>query len=349
MATALDLIGLAKAARENDACVKEEQRLHAEKIAGIRASMRARKTYEALVEKELEREYQRHLMYDTVEYVEGADTEGARRVRALLERQSQASRRARAAGDPLNITKHTKKATRTARRPEVAEVEVPDPYGQGKVTAIASVADCAISQWARGVNGRKPKLSRLQIVAADWFRGRYESAGLVSIRSVDYEKPIVDGGRPMTDMGDNAHRAARDIQEVRAWLEKDLGRLGSHCFSILEEIVGKERPLKDVAPQFTDQLYKMADGEVFARCRDALQSVAMFRGMVTEGVRKTEVIRTPDGEKKRAPVPLASNEPVTGPAFEVSVNNRGDLVTSAPRRDAGGKSYAPRIKARSKA
>lgn len=77
-----------------------------QKLIAAARTARARKGYRESLARDLEREAGRTLFYDMMDYALGNDTEGARRVAQTQERVVAASSRARAAGDPLNITRH---------------------------------------------------------------------------------------------------------------------------------------------------------------------------------------------------------------------------------------------------
>lgn len=322
MTTAQDLIEEARSARMEADEKRAERRVHASRLQQMAASRRAQRIYEELAEHAREREEARTLMYDLVSYVEGSDSAGARRVAGLVTKVTSASQRARRAADPLNITKHTKaKKNDTPPNRMLATVEVKDPGEAvgGTVTVVRNFGESIAGRWFR-----TNMIDAFELAAAEWFREKYEAAQIGSIRAQDLEKPITDGGLPISSMSDAALVAAQKLAEISDRIRR---HAGDRAYSVLEELVGQGKPLKEVVPRHTNLLYRLGDGYVIGLTKEALDAIVEFKGMRPRAEAPQEEQSDGRGKVVKAPKIRATNEPGSVPV-EYSPNRFGDMVES---------------------
>lgn len=279
--TAKDLIEEARSARANEAgrrATRAAVRQQAAKIASMRATKKAEEGYLTSLERDIEREIARETMYDDLRAVldleAGRDTEGARRIKARLTAQARAVTAARKAGDPLNLTGHTKVKKKPGAPEETEFTDVKDPHDGGTVRVKRNWGESTVSHWYR-----HRLIDAYELQAAEWFRAKYEQAGIGVIRAQDLEKPITDGGLPATSLADAALLAAVTVDQVA---EKVRRAAGNTALLVLEEIVGQGKLMREVVPRHTNLKYKMADGYIIGLARDALGVIVRWKGMMPE-------------------------------------------------------------------
>ena len=208
----------------------------AEKLIAAARLARARNGYERSLAHDLEREHARTMMYGAQDWHAGRDTEWARAFVALRAKVEGAETAKRKAGDPLNLTGHTKQAkpgkverkARAKARPK--QETVVDPDGIFRKVEVKGVS-------LRG-------LEQHQMRAAADFERDWNMA-FRSLRSRGFE-PAVDGG----GHGSREHLARVEAQRRLRQLEE---RLGERDWIILKAVVlygaGPAEAHKRGAPQ----------------------------------------------------------------------------------------------------
>ncbi|WP_029002749.1 hypothetical protein [Azorhizobium doebereinerae] len=326
---AQDLIDEARAARCEADAARAERKLQAQMINMQRTSARARAAYELDVERAAKREADRQQMYDDVravlEHEAGKETAGALAIRERIKRQARASEQARKAGDPLNLTKHTKGARKPPRVDHnIVLTEVKDPNDSGRVVVAKNFGESIVTRWFRS-----GMIDADEMAAAEWFRARYEAANIGTIKAQDFGKPVTDGGLPSSTMSDAALMAAADVagaaDAVRA-------AAGMRAYLVMEDLVGKGAPLKDVAPKWSTLKYKIADGYIIGITKDALEAIAKWRGLVAAPMPKMKKQVDGRGSKVVAPAILVSHDPVAPPII-TEIDKFGQVVETKLSRD----------------
>lgn len=208
----------------------------AEKLIAAARLARARKGYDRSLAHDVEREHARAMMYGAQDWDAGRDTEWARAFLALCAKVEGAETAKRKAGDPLNLTGHTKppkpgkveRKARTKARPK--QETVVDPDGIFRKVEVKGVS-------LRG-------LEQHQMRAAADFERDWNMA-FRSLRSRGFE-PAVDGG----GHGSREHLARVEAQRRLRALEE---RLGERDWIILKAVVlygaGPAEAHKRGAPQ----------------------------------------------------------------------------------------------------
>lgn len=192
----------------------------AEKLIAAARLARARKGYDRSLARDLEREHARAMMYGAQDWDAGRDTEWARAFLALRAKVESTETAKRKAGDPLNLTRHTKptkpsKGERKARAKARPKQEtVVDPDGIFRKVEVKGVS-------LRG-------LEQHQMRAAADFERDWNMA-FRSLRSRGFE-PAVDGG----GHGSREHLARVEAQRRLRALEE---RLGQRDWIILKAVV----------------------------------------------------------------------------------------------------------------
>lgn len=328
--TAKDLIEEARAARSSQAArraVREEVRQQARKIAQMRSSRKSEEGYLASLEKHMKRERAREAMYDDLRAVldleAGRDTEGARRVKAQRAAVTRSALAARKAGDPLNLTGHTKVKKKQSPPEETEFSDVKDPHDGGTVRVKQNWGESTVSHWFR-----HRLIDSYELQAADWFRAKYEQAAIGVIRAQDLEKPITDGGLPATSLADTALLAAVTVQQAKERVQMAAGQT---AFLVLEEIVGQGRAMKEVVPRHTNLKYKMADGYVIGLVRDALNAIVRWKGMRPAPEAKISRQSNGRGGSVVAENILSSHGPFSG-TREIEIDHTGSIRETVKSR-----------------
>jgi len=181
----------------------------AEKLIAAARLARARKGYERSLAHDLEREHARAMMYGAQDWDAGRDTEWARAFTAQRAKVEGAETAKRKAGDPLNLTGHTKpakpsKVERKARAKAAPKQEtVLD--GDGILRKVE----------AKGVSLRGLEVQQQR--AAQDFHRDWETA-LRSLRCRGFEPAVSGGGH-----ASRAHLARVEAQDRLRRLEAGLG------------------------------------------------------------------------------------------------------------------------------
>ncbi len=327
--TTRDLINDAKAARAATEAARAERKRQAALIHLQRISARAAAAYQVDLDRAMKREAARQQMYADVRAVldleAGQDTPGARSICERMARQAKASDRARKAGDLLNLTKHTKVRKRPPQAdPNVVFTEVKDPNDGGRLTVAKNFGESIVTRWFRS-----GMIDANEMAAAEWYRARYEAATIGTIKAQDFSKPITDGGLPSSTMSDAALMAAADVAGAADAVRT---AAGMRAYLVMEDLVGKGIPLKDVAPKWSTLKYKIADGYIIGITKDALEAIAAWRGLVASPKPKLQTQKDGRGRKIVAPAVLVSHEPVTPPVI-TEIDKFGQVVETKLSRD----------------
>lgn len=352
MTTTQDLIETARIARaaEDESRVQRREvakklqarrRLEREIERGRTLSLQAEKEYLKSKEVADERALEREWFYALVSAVHNdeTDTPAALFIRDSIERQTKASLAARKAADPLNLTKHTKAKKKAApQNPLLAAVEVKDPGESvgGTVTVVKNFGESIAGRWFR-----TRMIDEFELQAAEWFREKYEAAQIGVIRAQDLEKPITDGGLPVSSMSDAALESAVLLNNIASQVRLQVGH---RAYCVLEELIGQGRPLKEVVPRYTNLLYRLGDGYVVGLTKDALAAIVNIKGMKPRSEMPEEIQSDGRGGAVKAPKIRASNDPVDAP-IELAPNRFGDMVESNRSRILRMESEARKAKA----
>lgn len=181
----------------------------AEKLIAAARLARARKGYERSLAHDLEREHARAMMYGAQDWDAGRDTEWARAFVAQRAKVECAETTKRKAGDPLNLTGHTKpakpsKVERKARAKARPKQEtVLDGDGILRKVEVKGVS-------LRGLEVQQQR-------AAQDFHQDWETA-LRSLRCRGFEPAVSGGGH-----GSREHLARVEAQDRLRRLEEMLG------------------------------------------------------------------------------------------------------------------------------
>lgn len=340
MTTAQDLIQGARTARAADdearaqrqevaLRIQERRRLDRAIERGKALSLQAEKVFLKAAEAAVEREIERDWFYALVSAVHNDenDTPAALHIKDCLARQQKASETARRAADRMNITKHTRvKKKEPSLKSGMSMAEIKDPSDGGRIRVMKRFGESTIDNWERS-----KKITPEAKEAADWFRARVEAAGIGSVSSIDFEKPLVDGGVPVTERSVGAILAADDVEAARNKIHEELGRVGPAAYGAMEDVVVHGLSLEQVAARWTDQTHRMGAGEMVGLVRHALNVIADWKQFIAKPERKMETFTNEKGEKERRPAQHVSHDPVTS-FMEREVNHRGDVVEHSRSR-----------------
>lgn len=181
-----------------------------EKLIADARTARARKGYQNSLGQHLEREQARADMYDMLDFALEKDTKGARRIAAIQERVTAAQLAARRAGDPLNLTGHTKPT-----KPSKAERKATAKAERRQTETVVDADGIFRRVEVKGISLRG--LDQHQIRAADDFE-RDWNAAFRGLSSRGFE-PAVDGG----GHGSREHLVRVEAQGRLRRLEAHLG------------------------------------------------------------------------------------------------------------------------------
>lgn len=192
----------------------------AEKLIAAARLARARKGYERSLAHDLERELARAMMYGAQDWDAGRDTEWARAFTAQRAKVEGAETAKRKAGDPLNLTGHTKptkpsrgeRKARAKARPK--QETVVDPDGIFRKVEVKGLS-------LRGLEVQQQRAA--QDFARDW-----ESA-YRSLRCRGFEPAVQGGGH-----GSREHLARVEAQDRLRLIE---ARLGPRDWTVLVSVV----------------------------------------------------------------------------------------------------------------
>lgn len=215
-------IAAEKAAKEARRVAREdEQRRRDEAAAAVRAEMSLR-AYEAGLEHEKARAGQRLIQEAGVEYICGYNTPAARLFHQYAQSQDaavrEANRRAIIAGDPLNLTGHTKKPSDKQQKKEAErdrldrgerKIVIPDPDSPRQNVMVSTMPH----------SFRRVKMQLHQEAAAERFVSDWESAGYSGLSSQGFD-PKVDSSAKQTA----GHMRAAEAQRRLLMAEKEIGK-----------------------------------------------------------------------------------------------------------------------------
>jgi hypothetical protein len=198
-----------------------EQARREEAAAAVRAEM-AKRDHDARLEHERRRAQQRMFQEAGIEFIMGYDTPAARLFARFVQDQNasvrEAQRRKQLAGDPLNLTGHTKKPSekqeqKLAEKERLARGErkiiIPDPDSPRQNVMVTTLPH----------SFRRVKLQIHQEPAAERFVADWESAGYSGLSSPGFD-PKVDSSAKET-MG---HMRAAEAQKRLKMAEVQIGQ-----------------------------------------------------------------------------------------------------------------------------
>lgn len=211
-----------KAAKEVRRIAREaEQARRDEAAAEIRAEF-AKKAYEAQLEHERVRARRRLFQEAGIEFIMGYDTPAARMFGRFVRDQESGVResklRAAIAGDPLNLTGHTKKPSekqeiKQAEKERLARGErkivIPDPDSPRQNVMVTALPH----------SFRQVKMKLHQEPAAERFVADWESAGYNGLSSQSFD-PKVDSSAKQTA----GHMRAAEAQHRLKMAEEQIGK-----------------------------------------------------------------------------------------------------------------------------
>lgn len=206
------------------------------KVRPMVDSAKARRSMAAESAKERERQQKRDTSLALVQMVEGRDTPEANWARRTLSQVAETDRRVRVAGDPLNLTGHTKKKRISAAQARRQRKEKAKRYvtillpGGGK--AMFDLKSNPIAGIYRNGGVQAPHFG----AAARWQED-FQLATYAGMKSASFD-PKVDGGRTP-----GANLRAVEAQGRRRDLSKMLGAEG---FMLLDAICGYALTLSDI-------------------------------------------------------------------------------------------------------
>lgn len=246
--------------RDRDHEIAEQRRAAAEHRLD---SKRAAQTQREQLRREADDALARQQSEDLQDYHFGRTTPGARRVRETLEKVAAANRRVEIAGDPLNLTGHTRppRLSRDMRRKKSKEraqrfVDFHTPGGRHVKVDLKSNPLIGIYR-AGGIDAP-------QFAAASTFQNDVNSASYAGMQCRGFE-PSVDGGK-MASLNLAAIDAQNRLYRLRGHLQTEL-------YGLLEAVVAQRISLSDIYRAGGPHKRTLGD-----KLREALNKASVFYG-----------------------------------------------------------------------
>lgn len=109
-------------------------------------------------------------------------------------------------------------------------------------------------------------VTEAQVAAAHEFRKLYETARGVGIRSMDYEKTPVDGGKMGDILTDRQVDASNELAAAHC-------RIGSHGYQLVEQVCGQCIFIRQLAAR------RSAQNKLSQHLKESLETLAVFWGL----------------------------------------------------------------------
>jgi hypothetical protein len=161
---------------------------------------------------------------------------------------------------------HDRRATELPANASVCVVDVDDPYRpEEKISVVISLRDDVLARWRA-----QRLIDQAQFIAGRHWQRTYEAAQISPVKSIDFEKPVIDHGRMTERVTPKQLQAAAVLADAA----RALGRDGA---LLVQHILGHEMSVAQAA------LIRGLNGAreqayVARRLREALECLARTFG-----------------------------------------------------------------------